>query len=363
MSKAATQYVKSLRTGPDGKRITAMERLVLEALAFDYHDELGYGFRRMAEIAEGLHISVTYCRRIIAALEKKGLVARQATRDRKGFQVSNNYCLPALAVSKTPMQQIEAERKLLYAFRAPMAKQQVMGIAPAKVSGDVEMRRDSVGPGDTLCVGPGETLCVGPRKRIEREKESEPPKPPLPTVESAKTFLGKAEARATANATAKAATVAARDLSRQLGDGGSYSMSSRAGEIMRRDRATESAGMPMEAQLDGEDAAWHAEVCWVTSACDVQNASLMAVILRAMQGCHARIGGSMHAVGKLAVHRYNQYYSTEVVRAWYAEPRRFFRDGLWLRPASWSFDRTWASGYSDRYLDRLRSQDQEIAVN
>jgi len=78
VSHRATLYTKDLQVCPNGEAVSRMEKLVLYALA-DYHqDRLGVNtYPSVASLAEESLMDERMCRRLLASLERKGVLARE----------------------------------------------------------------------------------------------------------------------------------------------------------------------------------------------------------------------------------------------------------------------------------------------
>lgn len=78
MSHRATLYAKELRVCPNGELISKLEKLVLYALA-DYHqDRMGENtFPSVARLADESLMDERSCRRLLASLERKGVLSRE----------------------------------------------------------------------------------------------------------------------------------------------------------------------------------------------------------------------------------------------------------------------------------------------
>jgi hypothetical protein len=84
MSIRATLYAKELRICPSGEPVSKLEKLVLYALA-DYHqDKFGnHTFPSVGSLADESLMDDRSCRRILASLERKGVITREHG-DRQG---------------------------------------------------------------------------------------------------------------------------------------------------------------------------------------------------------------------------------------------------------------------------------------
>jgi Helix-turn-helix domain len=119
---AAIDYVNKLVIAPDGSRITSTEKNVLKSLAQWYNAELGVAWPCMRELAQRCSISERHCRRTIARLERKGVIARVYNRRRdQGSQTSNEYFFPTLGVPPETEQKQQARLQLQRVPRTRMA--------------------------------------------------------------------------------------------------------------------------------------------------------------------------------------------------------------------------------------------------
>lgn len=105
MSTRAEKYVRGVTcalAGPRaGKRISSAKRLVLQALARHFRDELGSAFGPVAYFAAQCGFaSEVYCRRLMAELEEDGLLRRMAfQRASDGSRTTNEYDFPQMGIA------------------------------------------------------------------------------------------------------------------------------------------------------------------------------------------------------------------------------------------------------------------------
>lgn len=373
MSRRSNIYARGVRTRPAGARagaaLSSAEKLVLRALAALYKDPLQCAYGAVGFIAESAgYASDGYVRSIIASLEEAGIVQRMyMCRGRDKSQTTNLYDFPLMYMAAERPMSSEAESELqmrraafFYDRREGMPVQMLLkqaGVAP-----------DSAAGGPPVCAAP-----------VDREEEIESELPSTSQVPSAvqtrasvENCLIKARARATASAKATATTSvneAARALREGAGKAGESSGA--GGEVVRpwqlreRMRATgrraraEERELALRDSLDGEDAAWYDEVTHVLVEIGALNDGLRVHVERAMRLHASRAGLSIAEVGTLAINRWLEYVDPGLRREWYAEPKKFFRDGLWLRPQTWKVSREWlaqrraAVGGGGPYIHRV----------
>lgn len=95
MSWKASGYIKELAVCPNGDRISRTEKLVALVLA-DSHQVNGEGtFPSVQSIAEDAMMDERVCRRLLASLERKGVIIRRRS-DRQGRGQTTFYFFPAL---------------------------------------------------------------------------------------------------------------------------------------------------------------------------------------------------------------------------------------------------------------------------
>lgn len=112
MSHKASHYVKHLVNAPDGSRINSTEKAILCQLADDHREESGVAFPSMKSLARRSCTSERNCRRVIAALEMRGVLRRLANRrEDSGGQSSNFYVFPELDSLEAVMQRVESGLK------------------------------------------------------------------------------------------------------------------------------------------------------------------------------------------------------------------------------------------------------------
>jgi len=96
MSWKASAYVKTLVECPNGERISRTEKLVALVLA-DSHQEKAHAFTfpSVKTIAEDSLMDPRVCRRVLASLERKGVIERQRAQNQGRGQLTF-YRFPAL---------------------------------------------------------------------------------------------------------------------------------------------------------------------------------------------------------------------------------------------------------------------------
>jgi len=154
---------------------------VLSQLADDHNEELGIAWPSMKDLARRSCLSERGCRKVVAALESKGVIRRIATRRREGGgQSSNEYEFLALDQPKVTAKQVESRRRFQRVTRVPMYKQTG---GPDRKSPPVAERKDrgsltseTGGPG--TIVPPIEHLGDLSREPVaEHSQERFPPTP------------------------------------------------------------------------------------------------------------------------------------------------------------------------------------------
>ncbi len=96
MSWKASAYVKALVMCPNGERISRTEKLVALVLA-DSHQDKGkaHTYPAVKMIAEDSLMEARVCRRMLASLERKGVIARDRAENQGRGQLTF-YRFPAL---------------------------------------------------------------------------------------------------------------------------------------------------------------------------------------------------------------------------------------------------------------------------
>jgi hypothetical protein len=75
LSRHASEYIRDLRTCPNGERITPIEKCLAMILA-DYYSEENGCFASVATLAEDASIDHRRARRVLSSLESKGVIVR-----------------------------------------------------------------------------------------------------------------------------------------------------------------------------------------------------------------------------------------------------------------------------------------------
>lgn len=117
MSWRAAAYVKDLRVCPNGEQISRLEKFVALVLADSHQDKVGaYTFPSVATIASDAMMDVSNCRKVLKALDRKGVIER-VNGDRPGRGQCTFYRFPELdgdekkGVSNTPFPKRERGSK------------------------------------------------------------------------------------------------------------------------------------------------------------------------------------------------------------------------------------------------------------
>jgi DNA-binding MarR family transcriptional regulator len=98
MSWKASAYMKELIVCPSGERISRTEKLVAMVLAENYDERRkDYTFSSVKTIAADTLMDERVCRRILAALERKGVIVRQRP-ERQGRGQLTFYRFPGLEI-------------------------------------------------------------------------------------------------------------------------------------------------------------------------------------------------------------------------------------------------------------------------
>ncbi len=105
MSWRASAYIKELLVCPNGDQISRTEKLVAMILADSHQDKAkAYTFPAVATIAADAVMDERVCRRILGALERKGVIFRERA-ERQGRGQMTYYRFPALdGEAKTQLQ-------------------------------------------------------------------------------------------------------------------------------------------------------------------------------------------------------------------------------------------------------------------
>lgn len=103
MSWAASAYVKTLTTAPDGTKITRSEKMLLFVLADYYNDEQHAAWASIGEVARHALLSVRQAQRLCKALVTCGVLALHTRIDPKHGQLSNLYAFPSLDLTRGDM--------------------------------------------------------------------------------------------------------------------------------------------------------------------------------------------------------------------------------------------------------------------
>jgi hypothetical protein len=88
----AVAYVKEMLVAPSGDPLSPAEKLVALVLADYFNAELGYAFPSMERLAAESLVGDRHCRRIVKALEEKGVLAIETG----GGRYANRYRFPQL---------------------------------------------------------------------------------------------------------------------------------------------------------------------------------------------------------------------------------------------------------------------------
>lgn len=172
MSHKASDYVKHLVEAPDGSRINSTEKAILCQLADDHREESGLAFPSIKSLARRSCTSERNCRRVIAALEARGVLLRIATRRKdSGGQSSNCYVFPELDSPESAMRLVESGLEAVKVPRRLMSG----GAGQGKPGGPDTGRRDgrterAATPGHAA--PPIEHLSESSKERLGR-KQSE----------------------------------------------------------------------------------------------------------------------------------------------------------------------------------------------
>lgn len=105
MSWKASAYVKALVVCPNGERISRTEKLVALVLA-DSHQDKGkaHTYPAVKTIAEDSLMDPRVCRRMLASLERKGVIARERAENQGRGQLTF-YRFPALDGAKEEVEE------------------------------------------------------------------------------------------------------------------------------------------------------------------------------------------------------------------------------------------------------------------
>ncbi len=364
-------YVRGVTRRPVGKaagrRITPTEKLVLRVLASFYRDELACAYGSLGDYTAACGLqSERHVRGVIAGLEEAGLLLRSAMqRGRDGSQTTSLLEFPLMGYAAEGMVCPVAEWPMRRAAWSRVEMQRAEFFRDARrPMGRAAVQMKLEQPGPPVDCQPGPPVDCQPPSELYEElyRDQEPPAPPLAAVERGKPCAaaptggggaagerlpGMGKATATASATANATTPERQAASGAQNGVSRAGLSPGAGEPERRERAPRHATDAHA--LDGEDAAWHAEVTRVLRALGVvDSAGLRHNLLMALQLEAERSRCTIGAVGQLAVQRWQEYHNEDLVMAWYPEPKRFFRDGLWLRPQAWKVSEPWLARVRER---------------
>lgn len=94
----AVAHVKEMLVAPNGEPLTPAEKLVALVLADYYNSELGYAYPGIERLAAESLVGERHCRRIIHALEAKGVVSIE----QGGGRFANRYRFPGVEGSVPP---------------------------------------------------------------------------------------------------------------------------------------------------------------------------------------------------------------------------------------------------------------------
>lgn len=167
MSWKASAYVKALVVCPNGERLSKTEKLVALCLADSHQDKSEtYTYPAMATLAEESLMDVRSCRRLLLALERKGVI-EIVRPDRQGAGQLNFYRFPALDVLPAPRRKSAEE-------------------------GGQNVRLFSAKRG-TKGGQKGDTACNPPHPLFSEQKQEQklnPPQPPSPPAVGASRRTG-----------------------------------------------------------------------------------------------------------------------------------------------------------------------------
>ena len=96
MSWRASHYVRTLRTAPNGERVTSHEKALLLILAEYYNDEQGAAWPAIGRIADDLGLTRRRIQQLLTSVTCKGILDVEQRCDWSGGSTSNRYTFPGL---------------------------------------------------------------------------------------------------------------------------------------------------------------------------------------------------------------------------------------------------------------------------
>lgn len=382
MSKRAIKYAKALANqhyhrSPLPALLIKREVTVLKALATWYNDDLRCAYPSLASLAIEAHMSERSCQRGLAGLELKGILRRlpgQAVRN--GSQTSNEFEFPELGlVNENDKVQAAARKRMFTLPRSRMMPLQ-LSLVPkevpvtvysagvvggrssvsddsAELDGDLvsvspagleecAVSEDSaacgngvlVSPGGCQSVAPGVSPCHPVELYDDMNGDEEEPISSLGDADEVQKLPEHRRAKATARTTANAKT-GASEAQRVPAERGGRTRQPRLGRGVRVE--------DLRAKLDGEDVAFFDEVLRVLKCCGIApercNRNLRESLEDALRLRVEMHGCSVSDAGMLAVERLRGYRDVGWALTIRYSPTTFFRDGHWLLPDMWAYDR------------------------
>jgi hypothetical protein len=358
----------------------------MKAIAWAYNDALGYALPGVESIARTVDMSEGHCRRLIAGLVAKHRLRRYAAlRANDRSTTSNNYEIVGYAPEVPSADRKAAEAKLfvprqraeVQVFvrrggrqRKQLQLQLVEDLALAEVRGDsvtglmevhgpegaelaevrcsedgsagcvfaVENVLECLPPTNIRCLPPTNIRCLPIDTLFEEREESKTPQSPLFASTGEQNCLDMAKARTTASAKANATTSSTEAERGSMERGASAGMSSGAVGA-RGPRALRWRQEPGRCGLDGEAGALQLEVDRVMRECGFTPGPLARVIGEQLALRMERAACCAVVAGDLMIQRWHSYVEDLPLMIYPFSPKKLFREGLWLTPAAWPYDR------------------------
>jgi hypothetical protein len=388
VSQAALDYVLGDAVV---KALPASEKFLLRQIAMLHDLRVNCAYANVVFLAEQTMNSPRNCRRLLASLEKRGLLSRHAIERNNGSQTSNEYELPGMRVSTAVTEQ--ARQQVFKTSRKRRASQLSLmlgdggdvlttnrsdGLAVAEtyangsiglaVATDANTGMDVVEIGGE-CPPPPDNCCPPPPGQqlssldvlLDVLSDVPLPLPLLETRSGGKTSNGKSawseqKLEATASAKAKATTqvLQAPEVSTEsvveasLSSGAgreSYAPGFRVSGRVIPFRKRRMDADQERAQLDGFEAALFDVTMVVLGECGIaaKNATRLQrlAVSEALRDEAERSGENLNAVAARAVNRWNLYVESSWALFRVVGVRKFFTEGYWLDKAGhpWDWDK------------------------
>jgi hypothetical protein len=371
MSFGAREYVKATQCAPGGSKeaaLSAAQLLVLLEVADAVDDVRGYAFLGMKLLAKNVNMSEGHTRRLIATLvEMQRLRKYAALRTSDRSQSTNDYVLVGYVPIITPAKLSKAASSRIHVPRRRQGEDESLERQGGRQKKAHQLPLVDVHGSETVAefgnlADVREMPSGEGRSVVEITRECSPPtnisgSPPANTrclpidpfyevftnplvplcprqhgsgVEEKLPDMTKAGATARATATATASSREAVRVNAESGAGEGF----RAGRAPRWRAADPAAVL----QMEGEAAALELEMRRVMLQCGWTPGPLETTIRDALQLRMQSSRCSASEAGDVAVRRWKEYVEAGPYLRYHVQPKKFFREGIWLAPKAWPYD-------------------------